>query len=281
MPFRARGYPPDPALFSLDKGRSMVAGVANACVFCGSRAGRLTKEHVFPDWISDLFGREPNGTAELIESDGSVRPFPATVFQQQVRVVCKPCNEGWMGSLEGAVKDFLGPMLHDGQPTTLSRAQQQTLATWAVKTAIMMDQLHPNEAIIPSAQYTAFYEAQAPLPEHLVWLAVREQIEDDTKRPLLGSVLKQSVGEFLIDPESAKHAGQWQKEGRNIYRITFTIGHVAFQVFGHNLPIGIRVGTPERDVARLINVSSEPVDWPPTEPIELIGGLRGLHDAFA
>lgn len=255
--------------------------MANACVFCGSTAGKLTKEHVFPNWISELFGRDPGGTAELIKSDGSVQSFPAVVFQQQVRAVCKQCNEGWMSHLELSVKGFLGPMLLEGRQTTLSEADQNKLATWAVKTAMMMDHLHPNELVVPRVQFSEFYSAQSALSGHLVWLAARERFEDETKRDLLGSVLKQSVGEFFIDPGLATDAPRWQQEGRNIYRITFTIGHVAFQVFGHNLPIGINIQTPQRDMVRLINDGSGRVEWPPTGPIELIGGLRGLHDAFA
>jgi hypothetical protein len=255
--------------------------VPNACVFCGTTTEKITKEHVFADWISDLFGREPGGTAELVESDGSIRAFPAVPFQQQVRVVCKPCNEGWMGDLEVAVKGFLGPMLLEGRQTTLSEKQQRKLAAWTVKTALMMDHLHPNELVVPQAQFAEFYEAKARLPGQLVWLAERENIQDDTGCPLLGSVLKQSVGEFRVSPEVATNAEQWQEEGRNIYRITFTVGHVAFQVFGHNFPTGMHVEMPPRDIARLIDTDSSPVDWPPTEPVERIGGLRGLHDAFA
>jgi len=74
--------------------------MANVCVFCGTTTAKITNEHVFADWISEPFRHEPVGTAEMVESDGSTRAFPAVPFQQKVRVVCKPCNEGWMSSLE-------------------------------------------------------------------------------------------------------------------------------------------------------------------------------------
>jgi hypothetical protein len=254
--------------------------MANACVFCGTTTEKITKEHVFPDWISELFGREPGGTAEMVESDGSIQAFPAVPFQQQVRVVCKPCNEGWMADLESDVKGFLGPMLLERRKTTLAPSEQERLATWAVKTAMTIDHLHPKELVIPAVQLSEFHAAQTALPGQLVWIALREQIEDETERPLLGSVLKQSVGEFFLMPEVAQEAEQWHKEGRNVYRITFTIGHVAFQVFGHNLPTGMRVEVPPGAPVRIINAASAPVQWPPADAIESIGGMRGLHDAF-
>jgi hypothetical protein len=254
--------------------------MANACVFCGTTTEKITNEHVFADWISELFGHEPEGAAELIESDGSTRAFPAVPFQQKVRVVCKPCNEGWMSGLEVAVKDFLAPMLLEGQQTTLSPDEQRALATWSVKTAMMMDHLHPKELVVPVVQFSEFYAAMAPLPGHLVWLGFRERLDDKTERPLLGSVLKQSVGEFLVTPDAAKETEQWHKEGRNVYRVTFMIGHVAFQVFGHNLLTHMRVEVPPGAPVLSINGDSQPVTWPPAAPIETIGGLRGLHDAF-
>ena len=254
--------------------------MANACVFCRTTKAKITNEHVFADWISDLFGHEPEGTAEMVESDGSTKAFPAVPFQQKVRVVCKPCNEGWMGDLEEAVKDFLGPMLLEGRQTTLSKDPQRALATWTAKTAMMMDHLHPKELVVPDGQFSEFYAAKAPLPGQLVWLGFRQRLDDETQRELLGSVYKQSVGEFFVTPDAAKETEHWKKEGRNIYRITFAIGHVAFQVFGHNLLTHLQVEVPPGAPVRIIDAGA-PVEWPPADPIELIGGVRGLHDAFA
>ncbi|MHB8243146.1 MAG: hypothetical protein ACYDHN_14300 [Solirubrobacteraceae bacterium] len=254
--------------------------MANACVFCGTTTEKITNEHVFADWISELFGHEPVGTAEMVESDGSIKAFPAVPFQQKVRVVCRPCNEGWMSSLEVAVKDFLGPMLLEGQPTSLSRDEQRALATWTIMTAMMMDHLHPTELVVPDVQFSEFYAAKAPLAGHLVWVGFRERLDDETERELLGSVYAQSLGEFFVTPEVATHTEQWQREGRNVYRITFAIGHVAFQIFGHNLLTEMQVQVPPDAPVHIIDAGTEPVEWPPAKPIESIGGLRGLHDAF-
>jgi hypothetical protein len=103
--------------------------MANACVFCGTTTEKITKEHVFPDWISELFGREPGGTAEMVESDGSIQAFPTVPFQQQVRVVCKPCNEGWMADLESDVKGFLG--VRKTLEALVSRSEQAPKRTLA------------------------------------------------------------------------------------------------------------------------------------------------------
>jgi hypothetical protein len=253
--------------------------MSKPCAFCRRTDEKITNEHVFPNWISRLFGHDPTGTAELVVG-GSVKSFPAVVFQQKVRVVCKPCNEGWMNDLEKQVKVIMGPMMLDGQATELTPAVQGHLATWAVKTAMMMDYLHPSDRVIPEAQYDDFYRLRKPLPGHIVWIAHRAKLEDETGRELMGSVLKQSLGEFRIDPTVQHDVPKWQEEGRNVYRVTFTIGHVVFQVFGHNLPLGFQVALPPTYVVHCLWPDGQRMSWPASESVEEIGGFHALHKAF-
>ena len=53
--------------------------------------------------------------------------------------VCKSCNNTWMSVVENRVKEFLGPMIVRHEKTNLSLEQQQLLATWAVKTAYLVE----------------------------------------------------------------------------------------------------------------------------------------------
>jgi hypothetical protein len=50
--------------------------------------------------------------------------------------------------------------------------------------------------------------------------------------------------------------------------IVTTIGHVIFQVFGHNLPIGFKIQTPPLDVVRRISCDEPAMSWPFSESIK-------------
>jgi hypothetical protein len=52
--------------------------------------------------------------------------------------VCKTCNEGWMSTLEAMTKPILGPMVQ-ATHVTLAAGEQNILATWAHKTAMVFD----------------------------------------------------------------------------------------------------------------------------------------------
>jgi hypothetical protein len=256
----------------------------SACVFCGRTDAKITKEHVLPNWISTLFPSIIEGTAQMVKEDGSVHSFPMRAFQQQVRVVCKPCNEGWMNDLETSVKDLLGPMIRHGRATRLARFEQKQFAMWAIKTAMMLNYLYPRQQrVVPDTQLTDFYAAKAPLSTHSVWIAARESLENEEAELTLSPVIMQALGAYFIEPPGANDAPRWKEEERKIYRITFAVGHVAFQVFGHNLPRGDHIivpGIPPPGVLKQIGVGWRRVGWPPPRMIESIGGLQGFHEIF-
>jgi hypothetical protein len=70
--------------------------------------------------------------------------------------VCHCCNTGWMCDLEGAAAPILKPMI-TGNPSTLSQAEQLTVATWATKTAMVI------ETATPTAQNDRFLRTQCEI----------------------------------------------------------------------------------------------------------------------
>jgi hypothetical protein len=258
----------------------------NACVFCGDDSSGPSNEHVFGDWISNLFGHYPDGTSQLLAEDGTVRSWGTVPFQDRVRVVCRRCNTGWMSQLEGRVKAVLGPMLLRGWITSLSPRTQADIAFWAAKTALVLDHLQPRARVVPETEYAALHSAQSALPAHMVWLAHRSR-QVDQMGDLLGSSLKQPITHIALSEN--QDAGpfrdrleQWVAEGRGMYRITFTVGRVVFQVFGHSLPtqVGISAQSEQASVVQRIWPVGGDVSWPPPVSIESIGGVEALHRAF-
>src|SRR5438046_2705856 len=115
--------------------------MANACVFCGDDSRRLSDEHVFGNWIYRFFrnqlNADLNGVTQLLDAEGGITQYPMIPFQQRVKIVCEACNNGWMRRIEEGAQAFLERMML-GQMTRLRPPDQKKLATWAVKTALVL-----------------------------------------------------------------------------------------------------------------------------------------------
>jgi hypothetical protein len=163
-------------------GRNAGAGlcVARTCVFCGGSP--VTKEHVLAEWISNALaaGRGPGlqrftGKRQL----GRFRapqppqddPAPTRIFDQQVRKYCKPCNNGWMSSLEAAVRPLLEPMFW-GKQVELATADQTLVARWATKTAVVAQSIDPPPDRRPVIQAEWLRTGTGPAPSTLVGLGI-------------------------------------------------------------------------------------------------------------
>lgn len=125
------------------------------CVFCGSRP--LTFEHVIPKWVSKLpairdvleadktHGKPHHLGKNVLDFEGQTialelvergKKFPLNAIE--VKVVCDPCNSGWMSALEVEVAPYLIPMIHR-ETTVLSVPQLANLAKWCIKTSMMFE----------------------------------------------------------------------------------------------------------------------------------------------
>ena len=151
--------------------------MTDTCVFCGS-PGSLTREHVFPNWLSGigLSAEEVTTRAgalnELGRAMGPTPPFTLTV-----REVCATCNNGWMHDLETTAKRVLSPLIL-GDMSEVGRADQASVAAWAQKTALIAmlvsskEERERGHGLSPH-EYRAFYGAGKrgrPLPASTTWL---------------------------------------------------------------------------------------------------------------
>jgi hypothetical protein len=137
------------------------------CIFCGSDSVKITHEHVWPDWMSNVLGNDPKTTFSL-KMDDIHRVRTGTLFSQTVRQVCKPCNEGWMSKLEKASQPFLTPMI-EGRSGLFGSDVALLVATWFTKTVLVCDLMVPERAF-PDTAYREFYQHQEPFPYSALWL---------------------------------------------------------------------------------------------------------------
>src|SRR5258706_6641731 len=100
------------------------------CLFCDPT--KLTREHIWPDWIVEIFPSNSSYTGTRAHSKLGVKSWPANSITQRSRLVCKQCNGIWMSQIEAATSPILGPLITSDLPRcTLDTCDQLTLATWA------------------------------------------------------------------------------------------------------------------------------------------------------
>ena len=99
------------------------------------------------------------------------RSWPQKQFTLTVGAVCGNCNNGWMGDLEGRVKPFFEAAL-DRKSSLLDTALQRDLASWALKTAMMVEAVHkPDKPGVLRDEYSHLFTHGQPSPRVRVWVA--------------------------------------------------------------------------------------------------------------
>ena len=103
---------------------------------------RLTCEHVIPKWARRSFDIKGPVTVDAREEGLDQRRRVGAMQALNITLddaICEECNSVWLSRLERAVKPLLAPMAVSASPTTLSPARQKLLATWAVKTVLLLE----------------------------------------------------------------------------------------------------------------------------------------------
>jgi hypothetical protein len=145
------------------------------CIFCGSTE-KLTYEDTWPEWTRPSTRTLPGKKARqslytydvLTERPNIVGKMP----RLRRRIVCRACNNGWMSRLENATKPLLEPLIF-GRSHELSSRDRMVLATWAVKTAVTLNEVSPGSKLVfPAAIYEHFTQVELePPPRHRVYVS--------------------------------------------------------------------------------------------------------------
>lgn len=220
-------------------------------MFCGGRP--LTKEHVYPQWLRDAL---PVAEARFRTTDLADQfLWEQKTFDIEVRAVCKKCNGGWMGDLEGEVSRWLADPILYGGTLTLTVAQQRTLALWAIKTAFVLEAYRKGRTI-------------DHLPEwHAYWMPRTRASGENADPPpgisvvMFGRQLEITVAgiqHFTVSRSGGIVTRQPPNDSKG-YVATFVVGYVGFQILGVNIRAegAPRVVYPPRDLERTISL------WPP------------------
>ncbi len=152
-------------------------------------------------------------------------------------------------------------MMTLGTPARLTIEDRRKLATWAVKTTLVLDRLNPKARAVPESEYRRFYELQSPLNSHDVWIGGQIPMPTTLSSPpscpksrkLHSSTNSQTVN-YIIDGLSIPVD----------VHIHILAGYVVFQVFGHNFARRINIRPPDSTSGPAPHLwpGTLTIDWP-------------------
>lgn len=187
--------------------------MARACLFCRGRP--VTTEHVLPLWLHPYM--EVSSPITLTHAGRPVRTDKGLAVE--LNAVCRRCNNGWMSDLESEFRETCGRMIL-GEPGILDVRAQQVAATWAIKTALLLELAWRH---LDTATY-------AP-PSHFAYLYEHQSAPPDDARVWIGAVDARSTQ--LAWSRAASFAGQ-DGEGE-AYLATVAVGYLVLQTFGRDI----------------------------------------------
>ncbi len=217
--------------------------MANACVFCGDDSTSLTNEHFPPAWVSAVLPTEPTHMHYRMGTEGDAPPdvWMTKAYDSKVKVVCRRCNNTWMSRIEDRAKSVL-PTYLLGHVRYMRPTAQRTVATWSLKSAMMVEQVtHPRGGVIPAAHYAEFYERKQPPDGGVVVLVARRWIPPDDGDPWTAMRTHvQDVGREIQAPNVVRAV----RAGSRFYRIIVALAGFVFQVVGHDMPLNLDIRVP-------------------------------------
>lgn len=236
------------------------------CLFCGdlpTSQSPLQDEHVFPNGVRK---RMPaTKSVQAVMGGTPIGRRSTTLHVVLKEATCKRrCNGGWISRLDKALVRTLGTQLSAPAQRHLDPSQQERVATWAIKTALLLELYTGTQGpsgYAPTDNFRWLAEHVNPPPGARVWLsAIRDP----------GAMMAHHVAAALCMEVGVPVA----------YFVTFTLGYLVFQVYGGDIsqpedPTTVRplpVLNPPRALSQtLTNIwpgNGQEALWPPRRPIE-------------
>lgn len=230
-----------------------------ACIFCTLPA--TSKEHVFAEWLhsvlDDVRDIVAPGRTPVVRHERGDEPMRTWIDLRNLRVrhVCEECNNGWMSELENCAKPILTPLIL-GKPCVLNRLDQFTLASWAIKTAMVFEATRVSgRSFYTPEERRHLLDTSVPPPRTSVWLA---QYRGD-----LGAYCKAEDLDSHVD-------GSFHR--LDFYVTTMSFGRLVVQVSSGHIPRSVGAAQtmwvdqsrgPWDAAARRIWPVTDSVSWPP------------------
>ena len=248
------------------------------CIFCGGggvRGNPMSKEHLWPEWMHPYLPKIPNArnwtaiTLQTRDSMKTTRKKPQTghVFTKQIKVVCKKCNETWMGDIEKNMKPILKPIVQ-GQSTIIDNDSLTKLAIWLTLKFLVAD--YDREAIpVATAKILSAFKNHQRMPSGLkIWIGYHNVFE--------WSAGYWSRGLFISFIPKAPTG----RRRNNVKTTAFGAGHL-FALICLSLVDRVSLEIDNPFTAELWPATPAKINWPlPLLPLDGIATLANVLDDF-
>lgn len=138
----------------------------------------MSREHIWAHWMREYLPevRQSQKLEKLYPEGGRfgkhVRRLKTSgdARGRKLKIVCAPCNNGWMSRLQSLAKPVLQPLLVSNKKT-LSLRKQEILAAWAAMFTMVFETVNPEFAATTPDQRQTFMNTQVPPKNWIVWCA--------------------------------------------------------------------------------------------------------------
>jgi hypothetical protein len=140
------------------------------CLFCNET--KLTKEHLWPDWIVDLFSPQTQAI-NFRRSDGTRKKWNQPTLTLTQKLMCQQCNNVNIGSIEHVVKPILEPLINSASARTLDGPDRLALTTWFLARSMIWDGMEGSSKAYYSHSERVSFATSDPLtfpPNLHVWI---------------------------------------------------------------------------------------------------------------
>jgi hypothetical protein len=195
------------------------------CVFCGERGG--SKEHILAQWmIKKMEAEREEIIVAHTNSTGKMMARPAHKLNNYItKKVCEHCNNNWMSKLETWFQANMGAFIAPEWPVLANEAlklavpKDDTLARWALKTAIMMNCNSDLDSIKDTEAIEELYKGN-------IAKDIRAEIAY-IEQGRLGKIM--SRGFWVMNGDTPV---QWQQRHDNkAFHCVMQLNHLAIRIF--------------------------------------------------
>lgn len=147
--------------------------MAKECAFCPATAD-ITGEHIWSDWMNELFPGMTQVTFRKMEWDGTVlKKYPSPKLNMKTEVVCGSCNNGWMSRLEKYhAKPAMVDLIQGKSLETVGKKRAHGLALFAFKTAVIANRSLPESEFFFDEPERYSFHKSLTIPRDVVMFLV-------------------------------------------------------------------------------------------------------------
>jgi hypothetical protein len=144
----------------------------NQCFFCGPTENKITEEHVWPLWVSELLrGKYGSDHFIHIRSTGSDTTglWKSPNLKVTTETVCDRCHNNWLSAFENDdIRPLATPLILGERVDIIKPDDQWKFAAWAYKMALLLEVAMP-----PKERSPEFYTADERLQFHQTTTGLR------------------------------------------------------------------------------------------------------------